>query len=217
MKKQTETLFSALFSTSPELTSCRDALEAVFETLIACFRGGNKLLVCGNGGSAADTEHIVGELMKGFRHSRPVSADQIEKLRSLYGTEGERIGSKLQGALPAISLVSQTSLATAVANDVSPDMVFAQQVFGYGSEADALIAISTSGNSVNVINAVKVARALNLRTIALTGPSGTLSEIAEFPIRVPGHDTARIQELHMAVYHTVCTALETALFPQQEI
>jgi phosphoheptose isomerase len=203
-----------VFEARPELISCRGAIEASFKTLLTCFRGGNKLLVCGNGGSAADSEHIVGELMKGFRRRRPAAEPLVDRLRTLYGEEGEKIARSLQSALPAISLVSQVSLATAVANDVSADMVFAQQVFGYGREGDALIAISTSGNAANVINAVKVARALSLRTIALTGPGGALGEIVEFPIHVPGEDTARIQELHMNVYHAVCAALEAEIFPE---
>jgi len=201
-----------LFEQRIELIPCRTAIEAAFNMLKTCFRNGDKLLICGNGGSAADSEHIVGELMKGFRNRRPVPKAQVSRLRSLYGTEGERIGLKLQGALPAISLVSHISLFTAITNDISADMVFAQQVFGYGRKGDALIAISTSGNSPNVINAVKVARALELKTIALTGQGGMLSEIAEISIDVPGEETARIQELHMAVYHALCAALEAELF-----
>jgi D-sedoheptulose 7-phosphate isomerase len=213
MREQKETVFSALFGQRPELTACRSSLEAAFQALTACFRGGNKLLICGNGGSAADSEHIVGELMKGFRSRRPVPEGRVAGLRRLYGEEGGRIAGNLQGALPAISLVSQISLCTAITNDVSADMTFAQQVFGYGRKGDALIAISTSGEAANVINAVKVARALQLRTIALTGQRGTLGEIAEIAIGVPGEDTARIQELHMVVYHALCSALEAELFP----
>jgi len=213
MKEQSEKYFSVLFEQRPELIACRSALKAAFQTLAACFRSGNKLLVCGNGGSAADSEHIVGELMKGFRLRRPVPEARVARLRGLYGTEGEQIARSLQGALPAISLVSQISLSTAIANDVSADMVFAQQVFGYGRRGDALIAISTSGNAANVINAIKVARALELKTIALTGEGGALKELAEIAVGVPGEDTARIQELHMAVYHTLCAALEADLFP----
>ena len=212
MKEHPEAYFSALFERLPELIACRSSLQAAFQALTACFRGGNKLLVCGNGGSAADTEHIVGELMKGFRRRRPVSEAQVARLRTLYGAEGERIARNLQGALRAISLVSQISLSTAIANDVSADMVFAQQVFGYGRKGDALIAISTSGDAANVNNAVKVARAMELKTIALTGQRGILREIAEIAVSVPAEDTAAIQELHMAVYHALCAALEAELF-----
>jgi len=204
---------SALFERRTELIPCRSALEAAFEALKSCFQDGNKLLICGNGGSAADTEHIVGELMKGFRSRRPLPEADVSKLRSLYGSDGEHIARRLQGALPAISLVSQISLATAVINDVSADMMFAQAVFGYGIPGDALIAISTSGNAANVINAVKVARALDLKTIALTGEGGALKDLVEISIGVPGLDIARIQELHMALYHSLCAALEAELFP----
>ncbi len=213
MDGEARTFFSALFEQRAELIPCRGALEAAFEALKSCFRTGNKLLICGNGGSAADTEHIVGELMKGFRSRRPLPEADVAKMRRLYGAEGVEIARRLQGALPAISLVSQISLATAVANDVSADMMFAQQVFGYGRPGDALIAISTSGNAANVINAVKVARAVDVKTIALTGEGGALKELAGISISVPGGDTARIQEYHMAIYHTLCAALEAELFP----
>jgi len=213
MDHDARTHFSALFEQRAELIPCRSSLEAAFEALTSCFRAGNKLLICGNGGSAADTEHIVGELMKGFRSRRPLPEADVARLRELYGNNGEDIARRLQGALPAISLVSQISLATAVANDVSADMVFAQQVFGYGRPGDALLAISTSGNAPNVINAVKVARALDVKTIALTGEGGALKELTEISINVPGGDTARIQEYHMSIYHTLCAALEAELFP----
>ena len=213
MDHDARTHFSALFEQRAELIPCRSSLEAAFEALTSCFRAGNKLLICGNGGSAADTEHIVGELMKGFRSRRPLPEADVARLRELYGNNGEDIARRLQGALPAISLVSQISLATAVANDVSADMVFAQQVFGYGRPGDALLAISTSGNAPNVINAVKVARALDVKTIALTGVGGALKELTEISINVPGGDTARIQEYHMSIYHTLCAALEAELFP----
>ena len=213
MNDDARTHISDLFERRTELIRCRSALEAAFEALKSCFQAGNKLLICGNGGSAADTEHIVGELMKGFRSRRPLPEADVSKLRTLYGSDGEEIARQLQGALPAISLVSQISLATAVTNDVSADMVFAQAVFGYGKPGDALIAISTSGNAANVINAVKVARALDLKTIALTGEGGALKELVEISISAPGVDTARIQELHMALYHSLCAALEAELFP----
>ena len=213
MNDDARTHMSGLFEQRTELIPCRSALEAAFEALKSCFQAGNKLLICGNGGSAADTEHIVGELMKGFRSHRPLPEAERAKLRTLYGSDGEEIARRLQGALPAISLVSQISLATAVTNDVSADMVFAQQVFGYGRPGDALIAISTSGNAANVINAVKVARALDLKTIALTGLGGTLKELVEISISAPGGDTSRIQEYHMAIYHSLCAALEAELFP----
>lgn len=212
MEKKVQTIFEQTLKQHPELKTCRDQMEEAFAVLRDCYRQSAKVLVCGNGGSAADSEHIVGELMKGFRSSRPLPETEIARLRKLYGNDGEKIGRSLQGALPAISLVSQISLCTAISNDVSADMVFAQQVFGYARPGDVLIGISTSGNAANVINAVKVARALDMRTIALSGQGGTLKQLAELTIGVPGSETARIQELHMAVYHALSAALEAELF-----
>ena len=145
----------------PQLVGCREAITETYQVLEESFRNGGKLLICGNGGSAADSDHIVGELMKGFKKQRPVPADMREKL-------GEDLADHLQGALPAISLAGHAALSTAFLNDVAPDMVFAQQVYGYGNENDVLLAITTSGNSGNVLHAVKVAQAKNMKTIGLT-------------------------------------------------
>jgi phosphoheptose isomerase len=214
MKQNVRPIFEQTLKQQPELGLCRDQIEEAFMVLRECYRQSGKVLVCGNGGSAADAEHIVGELMKGFRSRRPLPETDIAKLRKLYGSEGEKLARRLQGTLAAISLVSQSSLCTAITNDVCADMVFAQQVFGYGRAGDALIGISTSGNAANVINAVKVARALNLKTIALSGKGGTLKDLAEITISVPSSETARIQELHMSIYHALCAALEAELFPE---
>jgi phosphoheptose isomerase len=212
METKVQAIFKQTLKQQPELRPCRGQIEEAFAVLRECYRHSGKLLICGNGGSAADSEHIVGELMKGFLKPRPLPETEIGRLRKLYGSDGEKIARRLQGALPAISLVSQISLCTAITNDVSADMVFAQQVFGYGRPGDVLMGISTSGNAANVINAVKVARALDLRTIALSGESGTLKELAEITIGVPGGETARIQELHIVVYHALSAALEAELF-----
>ena len=184
----------------------KEALDQSLSVLEESFRNGGKLLICGNGGSAADSDHIVGELMKGFKKQRPVPADMREKL-------GEDLADHLQGALPAISLAGHAALSTAFLNDVAPDMVFAQQVYGYGNENDVLLAITTSGNSGNVLHAVKVAQAKNMKTIGLTGPKGgKLKEAADTCICVPGSCTADIQELHLPVYHALCAMLEERFF-----
>jgi D-sedoheptulose 7-phosphate isomerase len=214
MNAGNEILFSTLLEDRPELTQCKPALASAFDALCRTFHSGHKLLICGNGGSAADCEHIVGELMKGFRRIRSIPDALAGKFNKVYGLEGKEIAELLQEAFPAVSLVSHVSLCTAIANDLSPDMVFAQQVYGYGKAEDALLAISTSGNAKNVINAVKVARILDIRTVALTGEGGTLKELAEISISVPGKDTARMQEYHMAIYHTLCAALETEFFSE---
>jgi D-sedoheptulose 7-phosphate isomerase len=203
-----------LFEKQPALEPCRPSVEAAAAMLIDCFRRGGKLLVCGNGGSAADSEHIVGELMKGYRSPRPLGPEQAQALTRGFPGDGAALAARLQGALPAISLVSQVSLTTAVANDVGAEMVFAQQVFGYGKPGDVLVAISTSGNAVNVINAAMVARAFGLRCIALTGTGGSLGRLCDLAVSTPGADTAAIQERHMGVYHALCAAVEAELFPQ---
>jgi len=206
-------ILADLFDRRPELIPCRSSLQTAFAALEACFRGGNKLLVCGNGGSAADSEHIVGELMKGFRSRRTLPEPRVERLRRLYGEEGATIALRLQGALPAISLVSQVSLCTAISNDVSSDMVFAQQVYGYGAKGDVLLALSTSGKAKNVLYAVITAKALGLISIGLTGRSDSpLSELCDATIRVPAEDTAEVQEHHTKVYHHLCAVLEAEFF-----
>jgi D-sedoheptulose 7-phosphate isomerase len=200
----------SLFDRYPTLQPCERDLRAAFDLLAAAYRNGNKLLVCGNGGSAADSEHIVGELMKGFLKRRPISSADAAKLEAAGGKE---IASRLQGTLAAISLPSQLSLLTATANDGDYDLTFAQQVYGLGRAGDVLLAISTSGNSANVCNAVIVAKAFGLKSIALTGKSGgNLGKIADIAIKVPSDKVAEIQELHLPVYHWLSTELEEAFF-----
>lgn len=200
----------SLFERYPTLQTCERDLRAAFDLLAAAFRSGNKLLVCGNGGSAADSEHMVGELMKGFLKRRPLSTDDAGKLEAAGGME---IASRLEGALPAIALPSQMSLLTATANDNDYDLTFAQQVYGLGRPGDALIAISTSGRSKNVCNAVIVAKAFGLKSIALTGRGGgELASLADVAIKVPSDNVAEIQELHLPVYHWLSTELEAAFF-----
>jgi D-sedoheptulose 7-phosphate isomerase len=197
----------------PELEGCSPDIQKAFELMRSSFRQGGKLLVCGNGGSAADSEHIVGELMKGNLYKRPLPLELQQKLRSVHPQEGQKLASSLQGALPVISLVSQTSLISAMANDVSADMIFAQQVLGYGRAGDVLWGISTSGNARNVIYAFQTAQAIGVKTIALTGPTGgELKAHADIIIRVPGKDTGAVQERHLPIYHTLCWMLEAEFF-----
>ncbi len=213
MKRTTDELLRAMMERHPGLMPCRESIVEAFNILRTCFEGGGKILICGNGGSAADSEHIAGELMKGFLSKRPIAGADRERLLTAYGSEGARIADRLQEALPAIPLTSSTPLMLAIANDVSPDMVFAQQVYGYGKEGDVLMALSTSGNAVNVIEAVKVAKAFGLRTIALTGKSGGgLYGFCDTTIRVPAEATHEVQEFHLPVHHTLCAMLESELF-----
>lgn len=201
----------------PDLEPCLPDLLAAFELLRQTFAGGGKLLVCGNGGSAADSEHIVGELMKGYLLPRPVPASVRRRLLQSSPAHGAYLADHLQGALPAISLVSQSGLISAFSNDVAADMSFAQQVYGYGRPGDALLGISTSGSSSNVLHALQVARALGLRTLGLTGKNGgAMQELCDSLVRVPWQQTADIQERHMAVYHALCALLEEAFFCEQK-
>lgn len=190
----------------PALVAMKDEIEQVYEMIKDSYEKGGKLLACGNGGSAADSDHIVGELMKGFYKRRELSLE--EKIR--FGEQGE----KLQGALPAIALTQHGALSTAFLNDVDPEMVFAQQVYGYGKEGDVFLGLSTSGNSVNVILAAKVAAAKGMKVITMTGKDGgMLKELSDVCLIVPAKVTADIQELHLPIYHAVCAMLEEYFFP----
>jgi len=207
-------MINKLIEKHPELESCREDISLAVETLCNAFEKGNKVLVCGNGGSAADAEHIVGELMKGFMSKRNLTAGEKQILIGVAGeTEGKFLGENLQKALPAISLVSSVSLATAFANDVSPDLIFAQQVYGLGSPGDVFIGISTSGSAKNVLHAAHAAKAKNIVTIALTGKSGgKLKSVCDLTVCVPSDETPDIQELHLPVYHYICKAVEANFF-----
>jgi phosphoheptose isomerase len=195
----------------PELAACAESVHEAFGLLAACFRADGKLLICGNGGSAADAEHIVGELMKGMKTARALPARLLERLPPT--DDGQYLAARLEPALPAISLVSQASLISAIGNDTAADVVFAQQVLGYGRPGDVLWAISTSGRARNVLLAAITARAAGLRVLAMTGADGLpLGGPADVWLRVPTADTAVAQELHLPVYHALCAALEAEFF-----
>ena len=195
-----------LLARYPALAVCRDDIDAACGLLLAAYRAGGKVLVCGNGGSAADAEHIVGELMKKFRKHRPIPKEVESKLRP-------EIASKLEGALPAISLVSMSGITTAVANDVAWETAFAQQVLGLARPGDVLIALSTSGNSANCVAAAEVMKAMGGTAIAFTGArESKLSRICDVSVRVPETETYKVQELHLPVYHALCAAIEEEMF-----
>lgn len=192
-----------IFERFPELKCCENDIEKAVALMIETYKNNGKVLVCGNGGSASDCEHIVGELMKGFLCKRELNDKRLSK----------ELRENLQGALPAISLCSQTALMTAFNNDLNPDYVFAQQVYGYGKENDLLIAISTSGNSRNVLKAVEVANCIGLKILALTGgDGGELKEKATVTICAPTYETYKIQEYHLPLYHYLCAKAEEEFF-----
>ncbi|MGN0179918.1 MAG: SIS domain-containing protein [Monoglobaceae bacterium] len=187
----------------PCLGECRESIEKALGIIIDTYKNGGKVLVCGNGGSASDSEHIVGELMKGFMKKREVTDERIP----------ERMRDSLQGALPAISLPSQCAVLSAFINDVEPDMMYAQLVYGYANKNDLVIGLSTSGNSKNVVNAVELAKCLGVKTLSLTGRNESkLLELSDVTIRVPETETYKVQELHLPVYHYLCAETEKALF-----
>ncbi|MEP7356431.1 MAG: SIS domain-containing protein [Anaerolineales bacterium] len=202
-----------LLQKHPELSAISAELERAAEAIVACFRAGGKVLICGNGGSAADAEHLVGELMKSYLAPRPVPEAVRRALAAASPEYGPYLAEHLQGALPAISLVSQVGLLTAIANDIAGDMIFAQQVYGYGRPGDLLIAISTSGNSRNILRAAEVARALDMRVLGFTNRSGgALAPLCTVCVRAPADRTADVQEYHLATYHALCALVEEALF-----
>lgn len=213
IKESTRAAVDALIARYSALEACRADLIKAVEVICASYRQGHKLLVCGNGGSAADAEHIVGELMKGFLLKRKIDDVMYAKMKKVCPAEADYLRDNLQGALPAISLVDEIGLNTAFANDQAPDLSFAQQVLGIGNAGDVLLGISTSGNSTNVIYAVQMAKVRDVKSIVLTGRSGgKLKPLADVAICVPDDETYRIQEYHLPVYHMLCIAAEHEFF-----
>ena len=197
----------------PVLDICKEDIEKAYRILEECYTHDGKLLIAGNGGSAADSEHIAGELMKRFKTPRPVPVDFAEKLQEVDSVRGPELAKNLERGLMAIPLVALEALSTAYINDVDGLGVFAQQLYGFGRPGDVFLGISTSGNSKNIMSATVVARALGLKVIGLTGATGgELASVADVAIRVPETETFMIQELHLPVYHCLCLMLEERFF-----
>lgn len=208
-----EEQLNILIERYPHLVVCKEDIKKAYEILETAYCNGRKLLVCGNGGSASDSEHIVGELMKEFKLKRKVYSDHAAALKAIDSELGQVLADNLQGALPAISLTGHSSLQTAYMNDAVPELVFAQQVNGYGKPGDVLLGISTSGNSKNVLYAAVNAKAKGLKVIGLTGAKeNKLMKYADACIRVPETETYKIQESHLPVYHCLCLMLEDHFF-----
>ncbi len=196
-------MLNDLIKRYPALNEISCDIKKALDLMLECYKNNGKILLCGNGGSAADCEHIVGELMKGFMSKRKLTDDKIPlELRE-----------NLQGSLPAISLPSQSAIISAFANDVEPDFVYAQLTYGYAKENDLLIGISTSGNSKNIVNAVKLAKAMGVKTMALTGKNESeLSKLCDVTIKAPETETFKVQEYHLPIYHYLCAEIENQLF-----
>ena len=206
-------MMEELIGRYPQLKSCEKEIAEAIEMMLETYRRGGTILVCGNGGSAADADHIVGELMKGFLLKRPMDDGDAKKFKETMGDEADNLVKKLQRGIPAISLPAQSAVLSAFANDVDADLVYAQLVFGYGRPGDLLIGLSTSGNSKNVVAAAQTAKAMGIKTLSLTGAKESkLSQWSDCAIRVPETETYRVQELHLPVYHELCAAVEAELF-----
>lgn len=206
-------MINELMKRYPVLGECQEDIERVKDILIHAFENGGKLLLAGNGGSCADCEHIAGELMKGFMNKRVLPDDVKADMKNSCGELGDDTLSKLQNALPAIPLTSFSGLNTAFSNDVDANLVYAQSVLALGKQGDIFLGITTSGNSCNVVEAAKVAKARGLTVVALTGSSGgEVSKVADVTVRVPEVETYKVQELHLPVYHYICAAVEKHFF-----
>lgn len=196
-------MLNDLIKRYPALNEISCDIKKALDLMLECYKNNGKILLCGNGGSAADCEHIVGELMKGFMSKRKLTDDKIPM----------ELRENLQGSLPAISLPSQSAIISAFANDVDPDFVYAQLTYGYAKENDLLIGISTSGNSKNIVNAVKLAKAMGVKTMALTGKNESeLSKLCDVTIKAPETETFKVQEYHLPIYHYLCAEIENQLF-----
>lgn len=215
MKDTVNCILEDLIVRYPVLIENKDGIAGAFESIVTAVNAGGKLLVAGNGGSAMDAEHIVGELMKSFVKKRSLADSfqkQLVKVDEAYGGE---LASSLQGVVPAISLVSHPALSTAFSNDVNPLLGFAQQLYGFGSSQDVFLALSTSGNSKNILYAAVVAKAKGMKVVAMTGKTGgKLAKYADVLINVPDTEPYKVQELHLPIYHALCLMLEENYFEE---
>lgn len=206
-------LLEELIHRYPQLADIHDEIMKASDCLIKCYQQGCKVLICGNGGSSSDSDHIAGELMKGVEQRRPLNDYMKEQLLSVSGERGSFLSGKLQIGLPAISLSAHTGLVTAVANDTDANLIYAQQVIGFGNMGDVLIGLSTSGNSQNILDAAITAKAKGMTVIGMTGETGgKLKSFCDILINVPERRTSFVQELHLPVYHTLCLMIENHFF-----
>lgn len=213
LKTRSEEYLSSMCSRYPSLSCVRDQVRQAVEAICSSVKAGGKVLLCGNGGSAADCQHIVGELMKGFLLKREMPQGDVEKIKAAGIEDWETLSRSLQRGIPAISLAEHSSISTAVLNDNDPYATFAQQLYALGKEGDVLVAISTSGNARNVACALKVARAFGISSVGLTGSRPSkMDGLCDIIIKVPEAETFKVQELHLPAYHTICMMVEEELF-----
>lgn len=213
LEKRIQKHLDLLIERYSQLEVCKSDIEKAYLVLEKCYENDNKLLIAGNGGSAADSEHIAGELMKRFKILRPVPTEFADRLKNIDPVRGDNLAKNLERGLMAIPLVAHEALTTAYINDVDGLGVFAQQLYGFARSGDVFLGISTSGNSKNVMSATVVARALGVKVIGLTGKAGgELANVADVAIKVPETETYMIQELHLPVYHCLCLMLEDRFF-----
>lgn len=213
MLNECKNILEQLTERYPALNSSFDEIWQAFLIIKECYESGGKLLICGNGGSCADSQHIVGELMKCFTLKRKALKKDRQKLKELFDDEGDFIADRLEKGLPAIAIDSMPVIATAFNNDVDPIMTYAQLTYNYGCEKDVLLGISTSGNSANINYAFKVAKAIGVKSIGLTGANGgKFNENCDYVIHTPADITHEIQEYHLPIYHALCIMIETYFF-----
>ncbi len=212
MKESVMKILNELQERYPVLNTLREKILEAYYIIMESYRNNGKILLCGNGGSAADSEHMVGELLKSFKKSRAIQKEVFEKLDE-FGEEGKLLKNTLEGSLRAISLTSHIALSTAFANDKEPSVVYAQQLYGLADKVDVFIAFSTSGNSKNCVLAAIVAKVMGLKVISFTGSNESkLSKLSDVTINVPEVETYKIQELHLPIYHALCALLEEEVF-----
>jgi D-sedoheptulose 7-phosphate isomerase len=212
MKATTEMILKELVTRYPALGAVENDVRAAYEALYASLAQGGRVYLCGNGGSAADCEHMAGELLKCFKIKRPMT-DEFKAVLRAYGEDGEVLAENLEGGLPVVSLTGHIAFSTAFQNDNTPALVFAQQVNAYGQKGDVLVVFSTSGNSKNCVYATILAKVKGLKTISLTGEKESrLSELSDVTVRVPESETYLIQEYHLPIYHALCAMLEEEFF-----
>ena len=215
MEQRIQNILDDLVRRYPVLSSAKEDIAAAYGTMKDCYDRGGKLLIAGNGGSCADADHIVGELMKEFKKRRPVNKELREALVKADPAEGNVLADKLGYSLMALSLSNQQTLNTAFSNDVDGDYIYAQQILGYGRKGDVYLAISTSGNSRNILHAIPVAKALGITVVGLTGRiGGKLKAKADITICAPEDETYKVQELHLPIYHALCMMLEETYFSE---